>query len=74
MPAAIQMLAALALFLTAVVALLVSVVIGAAFVKLIHSGVRWLVQLVNTPEAELPGEQEGFSSTKRRPVTALPGH
>lgn len=73
MPAAIQMLAALALFLIAVVALLVSVVIGAAFVKLIHGGVRWVVQLVNTPEAELPGEREAFPSAKRRPVPALPG-
>lgn len=51
MPAAIQMMAALALFMVAVVTLLVSIVIGAIFARVVYSATRWVIKVLNEPGA-----------------------
>lgn len=52
MPAAIQMMAALALFMVAVVTLLVSIVIGAIFARVVYSATRWVFKVLNEPGAD----------------------
>lgn len=73
MPAAIQMMAALALFMIAVVALLVSVVIGAVLARMVYGAARWVVKLVNEPaEGGIADARDAFPAAKRGRISALP--
>lgn len=67
MPAAIQMLAALALLMIAVVALVAAVVIGAVFARMTYAAVRYVVKLVNATDdataAATPGTRAEVLST-----------
>jgi hypothetical protein len=73
MPAAIQMMAALGLFMVAVVALLVSIVIGVVFARMIYGTARWVVKLLNEPaEDGIVDAADAFPTVKTGRVPALP--
>ena len=72
MPAAIQMMAALALFAVAVVSLLVSILIGVVFARLAYGAARWVVKLLSEPaEDGIADAVDRFPAAKGRRLPAL---